>query len=67
MFGRKRMVNPFAAVLLDATIPNGVSGEEALKLLLEADPSARVILCSGYADNDLIQQSRATWIQSVSG
>jgi two-component system, cell cycle sensor histidine kinase and response regulator CckA len=48
---------PFAAVLLDATIPNGVSGEEALKLLLEADPSARVILCSGYADNDLINKA----------
>ena len=48
---------PFAAVLLDATIPNGVSGEEALKLLLEADPNARVILCSGYADNDLINKA----------
>jgi two-component system, cell cycle sensor histidine kinase and response regulator CckA len=49
--------SPFAAVLLDATIPNGVSGEEALKLLLEADPNARVILCSGYADNDLINKA----------
>jgi two-component system cell cycle sensor histidine kinase/response regulator CckA len=49
--------DPFAAVLLDATIPNGVSGEEALKLLLEADPNARVILCSGYADNDLINKA----------
>jgi two-component system cell cycle sensor histidine kinase/response regulator CckA len=49
--------NPFAAVLLDATIPNGVSGEEALKLILDADASARVILCSGYADNDLINKA----------
>jgi two-component system, cell cycle sensor histidine kinase and response regulator CckA len=49
--------SPFAAVLLDATIPNCVSGEEALKLLLEADPHARVILCSGYADNDLINKA----------
>jgi len=49
--------NPFAAVLLDATIPNGVSGEEALKLLLEADANVRVILCSGYADNDLINKA----------
>jgi two-component system cell cycle sensor histidine kinase/response regulator CckA len=49
--------NPFAAVLLDATIPNGVSGEEALNLLLEADENARVILCSGYADNDLINKA----------
>ena len=49
--------NPFAAVLLDATIPNGISGEEALKLLLEADPHARVILCSGYADGDLFEKA----------
>ena len=47
--------NPFAAVLLDATIPNGLSGEEALKLLFEADPNARVILCSGYANSDLFK------------
>jgi len=50
--------NPFAAVLLDATIPNGLSGEEALKLLLEADPNARVILCSGYSDSDLFKKAR---------
>ena len=49
--------NPFAAVLLDATIPNGVSGLEALKLILEADPDARVILCSGYADSDLFKNA----------
>jgi two-component system, cell cycle sensor histidine kinase and response regulator CckA len=49
--------NPFAAVLLDATIPNGLSGEEALKLLLDADPNARVILCSGYADGDLFKKA----------
>ena len=53
----KREGNPFAAVLLDATIPNGVRGEEALKLLLEADPNARVILCSGYADSDLFKNA----------
>ena len=49
--------NPFAAVLLDATIPNGLSGQEALKLLLEADQNARVILCSGYADDDLFTKA----------
>jgi two-component system cell cycle sensor histidine kinase/response regulator CckA len=49
--------NPFSAVLLDATIPNGISGEEALKLLLQADPNARVILCSGYADGDLFEKA----------
>jgi CheY-like chemotaxis protein len=34
--------HPFSAVLLDATIPNGISGEEALKLILAEDPDAGV-------------------------
>ena len=49
--------NPFTAVLLDATIPNALSGEEVLKCLLEKDPEARVILCSGYADSDLFKEA----------
>ena len=57
--------NPFAAVLLDGTIPNGLAGEEALKLLLEADPNARVILCSGYADSDLFKKAKQLGFRAV--
>jgi two-component system cell cycle sensor histidine kinase/response regulator CckA len=57
--------NPFAAVLLDATIPNGLSGEDALKLLLEADRDARVILCSGYADSDLFKEAEPLGFRAV--
>ena len=57
--------NPFAAVLLDATIPNGLAGEEALKFLLEADPNARVILCSGYADSDLFKKAEQLGFKAV--
>ena len=57
--------SPFAAVLLDAIIPNGLSGEEALKLLLEADPNARVILCSGYADSDLFKKAEQLGFKAV--
>ena len=57
--------SPFAAVLLDATIPNGFGGEEALKLLLEADPNARVILCSGYADSDLFEKAEQLGFKAV--
>jgi two-component system, cell cycle sensor histidine kinase and response regulator CckA len=55
----------FAAVLLDGTIPNGLSGEEALKLLLEADADARVILCSGYADSDLFKNALQLGFRAV--
>ncbi|MEP6686415.1 MAG: ATP-binding protein, partial [Verrucomicrobiota bacterium] len=48
---------PFAAVLLDATIPGGLGGEAALKRLLKVDPLAKVILFSGYADSDLMTKA----------
>jgi two-component system cell cycle sensor histidine kinase/response regulator CckA len=48
---------PFGAVLLDAKIPHGLAGEEALKCLLKVDPEVRAILCAGYADSDLFQKA----------
>jgi CheY-like chemotaxis protein/anti-sigma regulatory factor (Ser/Thr protein kinase) len=57
--------NPFAAVLLDATIPNGLAGEEALKFLLQADPDARAILCTGYADSDLFKEAEQLGFRAV--
>jgi PAS domain S-box-containing protein len=58
---------PFAAVLLDATIPNGLSGEEALKLLLQADRDARVILCSGYTESDLFREAEQLGFRAILG
>ena len=43
----------------------GSAGEEALKLLLEADPKARVILCSGYADSDLFKNAEQLGFRAV--
>jgi PAS domain S-box-containing protein len=57
--------DPFAAVLLDATIPNGLAGEEALSLLLERDKNARVILCSGYADSNLFKNAEQVGFRAV--
>jgi len=39
--------NPFDAVIMDLKIADGMGGEEAIKLLLELDPEAKIILCSG--------------------
>ncbi len=41
------------AVLLDLTMP-GLGGVEALKMIREFDPGARVILSSGYDERDTI-------------
>jgi CheY-like chemotaxis protein len=43
------------AVLLDVTMP-GLGGVEALKMIREVDPGARVILSSGYDERDTIAQ-----------
>jgi signal transduction histidine kinase len=40
---------PFAAVILDLTVPGGLSGREALERLRELDPEAKVVASSGYA------------------
>lgn len=39
---------PFAAVIMDLTIPGGMGGKEAVRKLKEIDPDARAIVSSGY-------------------
>ncbi|MBU1078569.1 MAG: PAS domain S-box protein [Spirochaetes bacterium] len=48
--------DPFDAVIMDLTIPGGMGGKEAVKELLKRDPSARVIVSSGYY-NDAVMAS----------
>jgi PAS domain S-box-containing protein len=43
------------AALLDVTMP-GLGGVEALKLIREVDPGARIILSSGYDERDAISR-----------
>jgi PAS domain S-box-containing protein len=41
--------SPFAAVILDMTIPGGMGGKEAAARILEIDPDAVLIISSGYS------------------
>ena len=43
--------NPFDLGILDLTVPGGMGGEEAVQELCTLDPTARVIVSSGYADS----------------
>ncbi len=45
---------PYAAVIMDLTIPGGFGGAQAVKLVLKTDPEAVVIVSSGYAGNDVM-------------
>jgi len=44
---------PFAAVIVDLTVPGGMGGREALPLIREMDPNVPVIVSSGYS-SDLV-------------
>jgi CheY-like chemotaxis protein len=45
---------PFAAVLLDLTIPGGTGGVETLSRLREIDPQVKAIASSGYASDPVV-------------
>jgi CheY-like chemotaxis protein len=42
---------PIAAILMDLTIRGGMGGMETVRRILEIDPSAKVIVSSGYSDD----------------
>ncbi len=45
---------PFAAVILDLTVPGGMGGREAIKKLRELDGGVRAIVSSGYYDDPIM-------------
>ncbi|MCB1184228.1 response regulator, partial [bacterium] len=45
-------------VFMDLTVPGGVGGREAVRLLLENDPTARVIVVSGYSHDPVLADCR---------
>jgi CheY-like chemotaxis protein len=47
---------PFAAVLMDLTIPGGMGGREAVQKLKERHPQARVVVSSGYANDQALSE-----------
>ena len=50
---------PFAAVILDLTIPGGMGGKETVRRLHEIDPNVRAIVSSGYSNDAVIADFRA--------
>ena len=46
--------DPFAAVILDLTVPGGMGGKEAMERFLEIDPQVKAIVSSGYFDDPIM-------------
>lgn len=50
----KKSGKSFDVVIMDLTIPGGMGGEEAMKKLLEIDPSVKAIVSSGYSNDPVM-------------
>mgnify|MGYP003621765393 CR=1 FL=1 len=50
---------PFDLVILDLTVPGGMGGREVISMLLEKDPGAKVIVTSGYSNDEVISDYQA--------
>ncbi len=45
---------PFDVVILDLTVPAGMGGKEAVRVLLDLDPRAKAIVSSGYSNDPIM-------------
>lgn len=50
----KNESDPFAAVVMDLTIPGGMGGKEAITEILAIDKEARVFVSSGYSTDPVM-------------
>ena len=48
----------YDAVLLDLTVPGGMGGVDAATRLKKLDPSAKLIVSSGYSDSPVLSEFR---------
>ena len=49
---------PFAAVIMDLTIPGGMGGKEAMEKLRRLDPAVKAVVSSGYANDPIMANHR---------
>ena len=54
-----RMGTPFHALIMDLTIPGGMGGQEAVRLLRDMDPNIKAIVSSGYSDDPVMSEYRS--------
>jgi PAS domain S-box-containing protein len=56
---------PMDSVLMDLTIPGGMGGKEAILRILEIDPDAKAIVCSGYSNDPIMSSFREYGFRGV--
>jgi PAS domain S-box-containing protein len=58
---------PFAAVIMDLTIPGGLGGKETIQRLLAMDPEAVAIIASGYSNDPVMSRYAEYGFKDVVG
>jgi PAS domain S-box-containing protein len=56
---------PFAAVLVDLTVPGGMGGKETAARLRAIDPEVKLIVSSGYSDDPVMSAFRSYGFDEV--
>ena len=52
-------------IIMDLTIPAGMGGEKATQIILNINPEAKVIVSSGYSDNEILSNYKAHGFQGI--
>jgi len=66
LYSRRKMEGtPFAAVILDLTVPGGVGGKEAIALLRSIDPEVKAVVSSGYSTDPVMANYREHGFSAV--
>lgn len=50
----KKSESPFDLLIIDMSIPGGMSGIETMRIIQGIDPDARAVLSTGYTDTDIV-------------
>jgi PAS domain S-box-containing protein len=56
---------PFAAVLMDLTIPGGMGGGEAIRILRKIHPEVKGIVSSGYSNDPILSDYKTFGFQGI--
>ncbi|MCX5895974.1 MAG: ATP-binding protein, partial [Proteobacteria bacterium] len=57
--------HPFAAVIIDLTVPGGMGGKEAIKELQAIDPQVKAIVSSGYSNDPVMAEFKSHGFSGV--
>lgn len=56
---------PAHLVIMDLTIPGGMGGEEASKIILDIDPNAKIVVSSGYSDDPIMTNFKEYGLKGI--